>query len=67
MIKFGAHTTIKATGQPGRLIGIALSAENIRRLEAGQPIAFNLGEMFPELADCEVLILAGKTEADMPR
>jgi hypothetical protein len=65
VIKFGGRSTIKATGQPGRLIGIGLSAENWRRLESGHPILFNLGEIHPDLADCEVVLLGGQTEADI--
>ncbi|HVH53608.1 MAG TPA: hypothetical protein VNA32_05675 [Actinomycetota bacterium] len=65
MIKFGGQTIVKATGQPGRLIGIGLSAENARRLVGGEPIVFNLGEVHPDLADCEVVIIGGETEADI--
>lgn len=48
-----------------RLIGFGLSRENCIRLLAGQPITFNLGEIDPALADCDVWILGGETEADL--
>ena len=65
MIKFGANTVAKETGKPGRLLGLGLSFENLIRLRAGQPISFNLGEVFPDLADVEVLVVGGMTEADI--
>jgi len=70
MVKFGASIVNRQTGKPGQLIGIGLSADNMRRLKAGQPISFALAELFPpdlfpELATCEVLICGGETEADI--
>ncbi len=52
MIKFRA----------GELIGFGLSAENVKRLQAGEPIRFSLAEMgLPG----EVLIFYGETEEAM--
>ncbi len=47
-------------GEPRLMFG--LSAENVKRLQAGQPIAINLTEMGLE---GDVLIFYGETEADM--
>jgi hypothetical protein len=57
MVKF----TLKddKNGKP-YVVGIGLSAENIRRLQAGQPILFNLKEL--GLIDLDILILTGETE-----
>lgn len=55
MIKF------TMTGKNGRkLIGLGLSAENIKRLRAADPIFFDAGEV--GLDGYDVLIMAGDTE-----
>jgi hypothetical protein len=60
MVKF------TATGQDGRrLLGIGLSAENVRRLRAGKPIHFSALGM--GLGDFDVVITYGETEADIAR
>ena len=57
MIKF------KFTGRDGKAgIGFGLSAENVKRLQAGQPIAIDLTEMGIE---ADVMIFYGETEVDM--
>jgi predicted ThiF/HesA family dinucleotide-utilizing enzyme len=53
---------IKATLNNGDLV-FGLSEENIKRLKAGQPIAFNLKDM--GLEERRVLITYGETEEDI--
>jgi hypothetical protein len=45
------------------LIGLGLSAQNIEKLKAGDPILFGLDEL--GLENTEVVILYGKTEEEM--
>lgn len=69
MIKFSLRTK-----DGGVIIGMGLSAENVRRLMLGQPILFRMSEAISE-ADhqaarawpekIELLICYGKTEADI--
>jgi hypothetical protein len=55
-----------ATGDDGRrLLGLGLSAENVRRLQAGQPIHFSAAAM--GLGDFDVVICFGETEAEIER
>lgn len=70
MIRFSART------DDGRLlIGLGLSAENVRRLKVGKPITFPLASTLPteavtsnevkRLGDIHILIIYGETEADL--
>jgi len=43
---------------------LGLSEENVKRLQAGQPIKFNLNILLPD-QDFNVFIIAGKTEESM--
>lgn len=54
---------LRTTDATGRIrLTFGLSAENIRRLQDGQPILFNLDEFGFE---SEVLIITGETEESM--
>lgn len=60
---------IKALGRAGDgnpLLVIGLSGENVARLAAGEPIAFNMAEEFgPDIPPQHVVIIYGKHEADI--
>lgn len=43
---------------------LGLSEENVKRLQSGQPIKFNLNVLLPG-QDFNVFIIAGKTEESM--
>ena len=53
---------IKAKLTNGDLL-FGISAENVKRLKLGQPIAFNLKDM--GLEDRKVMIVYGETEQDI--
>lgn len=53
---------IKAKLTNGDLL-FGISAENVKRLKIGQPIAFNLKDM--GLEDRKVMIVYGETEQDI--
>ena len=56
---------IKATGATADgtpLLVLGLSAENTRRLHAGQPISVRADHVDPRLPALEVLLVAGDTE-----
>lgn len=57
MIKF------KADSPTGPLIGLGLSAQNLRLLQEGKPIVINLADL--GLPPGRVLIFYGETEASM--
>lgn len=58
MLKFTMH------GETGRkLVGIGLTAENVRRLQANDPIFFDGAEVGFESID--FLIMAGETQKDI--
>lgn len=57
MIKFKFTRQDKTPG-----LGFGLSAENIKRLQAGQPIVINLSEMGVK---AEMIIFYGETEQSM--
>lgn len=56
MIKF------KVSGNAKPLLGLGISAENVKRLKAGQPIKFDASEMG---IDAEIMIFYGETEDDL--
>jgi hypothetical protein len=60
MIKF---TTIAKDGRT--VVGLGLSAENVRRLQAGQPIAVDLREQLKIERGPHVMIFFGETEETM--
>lgn len=59
---------IKALGRAGDghpLLIIGLSGESVTRLAAGEPIAFNMAEMGPDVPPHHVIIVYGKHEEDI--
>ncbi|HEV8653180.1 MAG TPA: hypothetical protein VG276_28240 [Actinomycetes bacterium] len=62
MIKF---TTIAKDGRT--VVGLGLSAENVRRLQAGEPIAVDLREQLKIERGPHVMIFFGETEEAMRR
>lgn len=54
-----------ADGTPFILLG--LSAENCRRLVAGQPISVRVDHVDPRLPAMNVLLVGGQTEQDIAR
>lgn len=56
---------IKFTGKSptGKILGLGLSEENIKRLKTGQPIHLWVAEFMPQMDEItEILILYGETE-----
>lgn len=54
----------KARTKAGKeILIIGLSAENIRRLQAGEPLSFSLSEVAMGEGDC--LVIAGGSEQDL--
>lgn len=49
----------------GNLIVLGLSALNVERLMAGQPILFDAGTLGPEFGGFKLSIVYGRTEADI--
>lgn len=59
MIKAVAGTTERPT------VILGLSAENMRRLLANQPIPVDLKELHPDLPELRIVLLGGETEDDL--
>lgn len=63
MIQF---TATAGDGSGMRLIGLGLSEENIRQMQAGRPVRVDLQRLIPGL-NVEVLIFVGADEDAMQR
>lgn len=65
MIKGGTEFRDIRTDQTGKLLVIGLSAADVQRLMAGQPITFELSELFDTDPAVRVLIVGGETQRSL--
>lgn len=69
MVKFTALFPSSPDGTSGhRLIGLGISAENVRRLKLGHPMIIKLSDMLPpgtNLDTADIMIMYGETEQEL--